>query len=204
MDELKELWKDVKREKNNLTGFSATEITTHISTKSRGTMQTLRRKVLTKLLFCLFFTVLLGVFIPFAFPLPSQILLTILLIAYVIGDVLFYQEYKELGKEINMDRDLLINMKTVRDRIKRVIRYEELTGLVLYPFSVSAGFMLGLSIKDESYMDRTSDWVALAIVIIIVTPAAHWLARWMNKKAFGKYMERLEKNIKELENTEAQ
>jgi len=204
MDELKQVWKDFKKENNELTAYSTNEIILSISKKSNGTMQALRKKVLIKLILCLFFTVLLAVYIPFAYPLPSQLLLLLLLIAYLLGDILFYQEYKILGREIDMNKDLLLSMKTVRNRIKKANKYEELIDLILYPFSFTAGFITGLTFEDQNraYMVDSKDWIALIIAIIIFTPLGHWLAKWMNKRSFGKYLNRLEENITQLEKIE--
>lgn len=202
MDELKQVWEDIKKKKNNLTDFSSEEINKSISSKSKGTMQSIRKKVLHKLYYTVFFTLVIAVYVPFASPLPSQALLLLLLVAYLIGCILFYQEYKLLGKQIELDMNLLHASRLFRDRIKKVLHYEELVGLILYPFSVTAGFMIGLTLEDDRYMDRPLDWIVLVIVILVVTPGAHWLAKWMNRKAFGKYIERLENNIGQLEKIE--
>ena len=204
MDELKEIWKNLKKETNELTDFSASEIKNSINQKSKGIMKTLRHKVLQKLLFCIFFTLVLGILIPFADPLPSKVLLLILLGAYLMGDILLWQEYKELGKHVDVTQDLMENMLITRDRIKNVIKYEQLVGLALYPISLTAGFMMGLTAGEENptYMDRQLDWVALVIAILVFTPLCHWLAKYLNTVAFGKYLDKLERNIVELQKIE--
>lgn len=203
MDDLKQVWQEFKIDTSDLTDFSENEIRISIGKKSNGIMETLKKKVLTKLYFCLFFTLVFAVYTPFANPLPSKILLLILLAAYIIGDILLYQEWKELQTDIEMDQDLRSNMVAFRDRIKKVIKYEELIGLSIYPISATAGFMIGMvAAGDGSYMDEQKDWIALVVVLIVLTPLAHWLAKSMNRRTFGSYLNKLESNILELEKAE--
>lgn len=199
MNDLKEAWDELKIDTSDLTHISEQEVKLSITVKSKGTMETLRKKVLYKFLFCLFFTICIAALIPFAGIVPAQILLTILLAAYIVGGVLILQEYKELGKETDPTQSLSANLIFFRDRIKKVLKYEELIGLVLYPISLSAGFILGLSNGGNgSYMEKPSDWIALAVALVVGVPLSNWGAKKMNKKAFGEYIERLEFDIEEL------
>jgi len=205
MDELQQAWQDLKGETENFTGIQKEEFQKAISEKSHGQVSKLRSQVRWKFYFCIFFSVILAVGIPFVNILASQILLTLLLAAYIVGGILLYQELIYLKKNIDMSENLLEGLKTYHHRIKQVLKYEELTGLILYPFSLSAGFFIGLQAGDpsEPIMNERSDWIALVIAMIVITPLAHLLARWMNKVAFGKYLKQLQKNIDELENFEA-
>jgi hypothetical protein len=40
--------------------------------------------------------------------------------------------------------------------------------------------------------------IALVIVTAILVPLCHQLAKWMNRKAFGRYADELKKNIEAL------
>ena len=199
MSDLKTAWNELQIETSNLTQISEQEVKQSITVKSKGTMETLRKRVLYKFLFCLFFTICIAAIIPFAGPMPAKVLLTILLAAYIFGGVLIFQESQELGKGIDHSESLASIMTTFRDRIKKVLKYEELIGLTLYPVSLAAGFIFGMSEGGSgAYMDKTSDWVFLAVALIIGVPLSHWAAKKMNRVAFGEYLERLELNIAEL------
>ncbi|MFK7952619.1 MAG: hypothetical protein AB8B73_07205 [Ekhidna sp.] len=205
MDNLKLLWNDLKEDTHQMTDFSKSEIQTTINQKSKGVMKTLAKKVYQKFIYCLIFTLMFAVIIPFAGAFATKILLSILLAAYIIGDVLLWQEYQELKKHIDVMSNLLDNMKMVRTRIKSVIKYEQLVGLAIYPISVVAGLLLGMSIGKENptLMDKTSDWIVMVVSILVVVPISHWAAKAMNKKAFGKYLDKLDRNIVELETIES-
>lgn len=197
MDELKDIWGELKETPSDL---SREEILKNAHAKSAGTLEQLRKKVKAKLGYAVFFTVVIAGGIPFAFPLPSQILLSILLAAYLVGSVLLYQELSILNKGIDMSQDVLHGLTTYRDRIKRVLNYEEVVALSLYPVSASGGFLLGRQLwnRDAEIMMQATDWAVLVIAMIAITIAGHWLARWMNRVAFGKHLDELQQNIDEL------
>ncbi|MEQ8582935.1 MAG: hypothetical protein RIC30_11645 [Marinoscillum sp.] len=201
MDELKEAWEELNSKSEEFTRISAEEIKQTATLKSAGVIEKLRSGVRKKLAYAVFFTLAIGAGIPFAFPLASQVLLTILLAAYLVGAVLLYQELQILNRGVDMTQDVLHGLTTYRDRIKRVLRYEESTALALYPVSISGGFFLGFQIvdRDAQIMTQTIHWIFLVMTIVLLTVGGHWLARWMNRKAFGKYLDRLDQTINELE-----
>lgn len=205
MDNLKALWNDLKQDSKEMTDFSKSEIQQTINQKSKGIMKALSQKVLHKFYFCIFFTVVIAAAIPFAGSIIAKVLLLILLAAYLIGDILLWQEYSKLKPILDVTSDPLENMKTVRDRIKSVIKHEQLIGLAFYPISVAAGLLYGMGIgkEDPVLMSKTSDWVVLIVSMLVIVPLSHYAAKAMNKKAFGKYLDKLENNILELEKIES-
>lgn len=145
-------------------------------------------------------TIGLAVFIPFAYPLVSQILLLILFAAYVVGSILLYQEYSTLRKGIDMSQDLLSGLLAYVQRVKDVLKYEELISLVMYPISACAGFFFGMKLFDPEavIMDSQREWVSLVATLIVLTPLAHIITRLANKRSFGKQIKHLEQHISEL------
>lgn len=200
MDELKEAWGSIKSKTEGFTNLTEAEIKNTVNTKSTGIIEKLRKGVKYKLGYAIFFTMVFAVIIPFAFPIASQILLCILLMAYAIGGILLYQELQILNKGVGMDNDLLTGLQTYRDRIKRVIRYEEIVGLTMYPISTSGGFFLGMQLVDREavIMDKAWHWVTLIVTVLLFTVIGHFAAKKMNERAFGKYLSQLEDNIEML------
>tara|TARA_B100001250_G_C19591142_1_gene696373 strand:- start:26 stop:643 length:618 start_codon:yes stop_codon:yes gene_type:complete len=201
MDELKKAWGSLKSKTEGFTNLTEEEIkhTVNDST-SFGIIEKLRKNVKYKLFWAIFFTIVFAIIIPFAFPLASQILLSILLMAYAVGGILLFQELKILNKGVDMDGDLLSSLKTYRDRIKRVIKYEEIVGLTMYPISTSGGFLLGMQLfnREATIMDKSWHWGVLISTVLLFTVLGHFAARKMNEKAFGKYLAQLENNIELL------
>lgn len=203
MDELKEAWGSIKRETEAFSLSTEAEIKANVSAKSSGTIEKLRKNVKYKLGYAVGFATVFGGIIPFAFPLASQVLLMVMFVAYMVGAIFLYQELQILNKGVNMDQDILHGLIAYRDRIKRVLKYEESTALTLYPVSVSGGFFLGMQLadRDAQIMSQTLHWVALITTIVLFTIGGNWLAKWMNRRAFGKYLDRLDETIAELQST---
>jgi hypothetical protein len=199
MDNLKQVWDQLKKDSKDFTTFQEAEIESAIRQESHGLLATIRKKVFIKWLFCLFFTVLIAVGTPFVNVLASQVILLFLLVAYLFGSIMLWQEYQHLKHGIDMSKSLKEGLREYYDRVRKVLKYEEVIGLVLYPFSLSAGFFLGLSLGENPIMSQQKHWIALIICIIVFTPVGHFMAKWMNRKGFGKYMKQLKQNIDELE-----
>lgn len=202
MDELKEAWKNLKSETSDFTTMEMQELQSIIHDRSKGPIGKLYRQVLIKWYLSLGFTAIIAVGIPFVQVVVSQILLLILLAAYIVGDILLYKEAQKLKEGVDLSKNLKEGLNAYYKRVKDVLKYEELIGLTLYPVSLAAGFFIGMKLgaPDEEIMNETSDWIALVIAMIVITPLSDWFARWLNKVAFGKYLNQLKKNIDELDN----
>jgi hypothetical protein len=132
-----------------------------------------------------------------------------LFIGTVTGAYVFFSWYnyitlKELKLQLKQAFDT--SLKTSLEQIHRIvfqsIRFQEKAALFIYPFSVIAGYMMGLSQHDnfEQDIQETSVLVALAIAIVVLTPACYYLAKWMYKVSYDKYLDQLNKLIHEMDN----
>ena len=198
MDELKEVWNNWSPVSEDISVNQKLD-----NQKSTGVIEKLRSNVQKKLYYAIFFTAAFGVALPFVFPLASQILFTIMIAAYLVGAILLYQELQILNQGVDMTQNMLEGLITYKNRIQRVLRYEEVVGLCLYPVSISAGFFFGMKTvdRDAEIMNSSRDWFWFITTLVIFTVLGHWLARWMNKKVFGKYIAQLDNNIELLKNT---
>lgn len=199
MDELKEAWNELKTKSQGL-NLEIDQLKTAIHSASIGVVEKLNNRLKSKMYYTLGG---IALFIGLLFAAPNTItivLISIILCAYVIGGLILNKERKLIKEEIDLNNDLKSTLENFHFKVSRVLRYEELVGLTLYPISASAGFVIGLNVNgdiDEFFGDWKG-WAILSAVIIILTPLCHWLAKWMNRMAFGKYLGQLEKNIEEL------
>lgn len=87
--------------------------------------------------------------------------------------------------------------------IKGWIRTNEYSGVVLYPVSVSTGFVLGGAIGSgkpvEVFMAEPVLILFLALSIAILVPLCFLLTRWMVKVSFGKQLKVLETQLRQLQ-----
>ncbi|WKZ59406.1 MAG: hypothetical protein QY309_16275 [Cyclobacteriaceae bacterium] len=123
--------------------------------------------------------------------------------AYVFFSWYNYITLKELKLQLKQAFDT--SLKTSLEQIHRIvfqsIRFQEKAALFIYPFSVIAGYTMGLSQHDnfEQDIQETSVLIALVIAIVILTPACYYLARWMYKVSYDKYLDQLKKLIHEMD-----
>lgn len=115
-----------------------------------------------------------------------------------------WQLYTQIDDKVSDSSSLLEEMKRQQRQIAEWMKTQERVALFIYPVSVAGGFLFGGimgSGKDiAELMAHSKMWIALGLSILVLTPAAYYLARWMNKVAFGKELDRLEENIRHLEN----
>lgn len=88
--------------------------------------------------------------------------------------------------------------------ISKWIKHQEKAALLVYPFAGAGGFMIGGMVGSgksiEVFMGKPPVAIAMIVTLIIIVPLSYWLAKWMNRKAFGKYLDQLGENIKDLKN----
>ena len=111
-----------------------------------------------------------------------------------------YKLYKLISKitPFNLKQQLESNYSA----LSRWRTLQQRASLFIYPVSVSGGFILGGVIGSGKpallFLYDPKILVALAIAVIVLTPACYFLANWMFKIAYGKHMESLKAIIDEL------
>jgi hypothetical protein len=62
------------------------------------------------------------------------------------------------------------------------------------------GGVLGSGKTVGEFMSKPPVLIAFAIILVVLIPACYYLAKWMNRKAFGDHLEKLKANIDQLKN----
>jgi len=169
---------------------------------SHNPMEKIRKNLLMNMiwasLICLFY---IGIIIYFHIW-QVQIPIFTVLIFTLWGLYSGYQIYSQIKANVSAG-PLLAELKRHHQTITTWIRTQQRVGLFIYPISAAGGFMLGGVLGSrkpvEVFMSKPIVLVALAISIIVLVPACYYLARWMCKYSFGKHLDALQENIRELE-----
>jgi uncharacterized membrane protein YhdT len=137
------------------------------------------------------------------FPLWQVQACMLLLITFNLwGIVKSYDLYKNINLEMS-DANVLAELKKHYHAFSEWKRQSLRAALWVYPFAAAGGFMLGGTVGSgkpvEVFMASPFILIALAIMIVILVPLGYWLAKWMTKVAFGKYVDQLKERIDELE-----
>ena len=133
-----------------------------------------------------------------------QIFLLLVFFAYVFFYFHNRKIYKQLKKEwdIAMTSNLFESLSRVHHIVSESIRLQEKAALLIYPISVTAGYLIGLystagPAEFDMELSNRVIFISLGIAILILTPASYFLSKWMYKVSFEVYL----KQIKELINT---
>lgn len=114
-----------------------------------------------------------------------------------------YQQYKQIDSNVSAANPVLTELKRHHESITRWMNTQQRVFLFIYPVSTLGGFMLGGVLGSgksvEYFMSKPFVQWALLICIVVMVPAAYYLAKWMFNYSFGKHLKALNENIKALE-----
>ena len=195
---LEDTWKSLNTENQRI---DHSEMLESMNTKKADVMAKLQKKLLAKLIFAISFTLLYSLLVFFVKDTIVLLLFAVLIAAHLLAIGYILKEYRNMQKLIPMDGNILETLKEYQNRIKRVLKSEETGGLILYPVAVSAGFFFSL-LADRSFGEVMADrwiWIIWIALMVGFTPVGHWLAKRMNKIAFGKHLSHLQDMISEIE-----
>jgi hypothetical protein len=97
---------------------------------------------------------------------------------------------------------LLQEMLRYQRHISRWLRLQQYVGIVVYPFSIVGGglmgaYLVGNETMDSLLRDKVLDTLLIVLVILLV-PCTLLLGRALGHRAYGRYLTDLQKNIDEL------
>lgn len=202
--DLKEQWKKWSDEQVQQPAPTAAQIEQAMKEKSVLPLAKVKRGLLIKLGFAVAINLAFIALLVITPQVEIKVLLGILVLAYSVGSVWIWVNYKKLQAHFPAEQSVKETIEFNLDRIRQAIRLETNVALILYPVAITAGFMLGFS--SEVPLDRMFEekivLYALFGVIVVCTPLSHWFGKWMSRKAFGKQISQLEANLEALQAAE--
>ncbi|MFY0686055.1 MAG: hypothetical protein JXQ90_02770 [Cyclobacteriaceae bacterium] len=201
MEDFKKMWQKVDLDESSLDDLLKNELSQIFQGESKSYSQLIQKQIQFKLVFTIGMTMLIVGGINYSNNMAGRVLLMILLGAYVIGTILLYQEYSIIKRSLNPNLPLKESLNRVRNAVLTIISKEQLIGLLLYPITIAAGFIIGLEMTHVDELPFPDDFqlLLLSVCIITLTPASHLLTKWMNKVAFEDLLRQLDSHIHELD-----
>ena len=142
------------------------------------------------------------IYLAIVFPQPIvKIFLAIVIILYVFFFVLNYRILKNIQTLYKLDSDIKSTLKNIYESTTGMLSFQRKCALYIYPICGTAGFLLGLSAEKDALImiQKPAVFIALIITLIILTPLAHLLAKWMEKVSYNKYLNQLKDMLHQLE-----
>jgi hypothetical protein len=198
--DLTEAWK--KLESDTLSKPVAGSV--HIQKTSKHPVQKLILLFNVTLGFAMFFElgfIYLFVIMP---QLIVKVFLVIMIITYAFFFLLNYKVLRKIKHSFRLDLSLKNTLKQVYDNTVSTLAFQRKASLIIYPLAATAGFLMGLAAEKDAamMMQKWQVQVILLISIIILTPSCYYLARWMEKVSYGKYLHQLRNLIAQFEKEE--
>lgn len=168
--------------------------------QSRNPLQKIKSLIVAGLFFSVAITALYG-YLLVAYPYwPITVSLAVGIGFNVWVSVTSWQLYRQINPFVQ--EAVLQEMQHYYNSVMIWYRLQERVALFVYPVALAGGFLLGgmegSGKSIEEIMSKPMMWVALGITIIILVPLCWWLARWMFRKSFGRYLKQLKQNMDAL------
>lgn len=132
--------------------------------------------------------------------------LVFLIVVHILGILSAYKQYKSINPVIMADQSVLEELKRQHRSVKNWMNAHLRSGLLFYPVSIGGSFLFGGAIGSsksvEDFVSRPHMLLTTIILIIVLTPFCHFLAKKMLKSSFGKQLNDLQRNIDDLESEE--
>lgn len=194
---LEEAWKDIEGQVHLNKG----ELAASLKKNSKGEVGKLNRKMRWKIYLT---AVLTPGYLALAFFVDNWLPITLFILIFlvhVLGLWYYIRQYQTIKRFSLAEKDVHQALEDYIQILEKTIRTEEKVGLFIYPFAAAAGFFFSLLEKMtlEEAMANTRVQIILAITIVLITPLAHWLAKWMNRKTFGPKLDQLKSRLSNLD-----
>ncbi len=199
---LEELWKDTSEGDVDLSSLIKPGLS---KLSSKDPLVKLKRNLLAGAILGLLIAAVY-IFIIVKFPVWQVFLCIGIVFAFTLwGSIKSFLLYKDMSRTIP-GNNLLQELENHYSKIKRWMSIQQQASLLIYPVSATGGFMIGGSVgagkSITEVMQKPGMIITLLIALIILVPLCFYLAKWMSKKAFGKYAEQLKQNIEMLKSAQ--
>jgi hypothetical protein len=201
MDNLGKSWQKLAESLENEGHLNKTDILRDLRNASEQPLQTIIKGVRNKLWFSIGFCLLFVVLI-FVLPLTAvKIFMGIVAASYLVVSAYIKRGYEELKQGVDMDQPSVEAIQNTLLAVQQVMRQEMIFYVVTFPFSLTGGFLAGISAESgnlDLFTDNPWVWAVLAGCHVVFFPVGYWLAKKMNERALGKYIRQLEELIETI------
>ena len=205
MEELDQLWREIS-EKTGRDRLSAPTAAGGFSPSSLNLLKTIRQRTRWKLYFIyLFLAAYLGAFIWVAQNWESRLVFGAMTGFALVNLWLVQRPYARMKKQdLLMSGSSRVVIQYYYDCLDTMLRQENFIGALFTPPAAMLGFLFAFIEEKGSAAIVFSDWRLLSIMLVLATllaPFGAWLTRYLNKVAFGKYLDHLKENLADLKSS---
>jgi 4-hydroxybenzoate polyprenyltransferase len=198
MENLDKNWQKLSEALQSEGHLDRGEILRDLRKESEQPLQKLKKGVQYKLWFSLAFIVMFIVLIFFLKPVPVKIFMAIIALSYAVVAWYINKGLQELKQGVDLSQPTKEAIQSTLDTVKQVLKHEMTFYVVTFPFSLTGGFLAGISAESgnlDTFTENPWVWGVLALCHLIFFPIGYWVSKKMNDRAFGRYIRQLEELI---------
>ena len=198
--DLNEAWKKLGEESLNQPDSNMDFLLSKQS--SHSLVATLKKGLGIKMLWIIFFIVMLTALIVVNIQARVTIFLGLALVYMIAGLALIYPKYRQFPEELDLQGPSLGILKQVRELAHKALRLEGLLGKWFMPIFPLGGFFLALPDDELTWEALSANPLKTGLILlgaIVVGFFANKLGDKMNDIAFGKDLRKLDEIIRDLE-----
>jgi len=193
--ELDLVWKKMAEEKFSTNKLKKQEIMDAIKSNSNSTIQKLKKRLKTKLLYSFVPLLLLLISLPSPWIKPAELWFFISLgVVLVLSMVFLYYKYRQMDDGLNESVSVLENLRHNAEVIRNTLFIERLWGII----GGTAVFIYSI-FTSSSYGTNTISFIFSTCIIALIIIGLTFWTEVSNKKKFGVELKEMEDNIIRLE-----
>lgn len=200
---LKDYWAQFGDENFTIQKINKTEIMEAITVESKLTLVTLKKRLLAKIRWVVFFILAFGIASLFSLDNIEMVgVLCLFNAIYILSFFYLWNQYKKLRIEQDLSANTLDVLRYNYTCLKRVLNMERIFGVMTFPLAIIVGALISRLQKGFTLAESLNDQRLLLFLIggiLILVPLMYLMSEKMNKIAFGELKSNLEKNITRLE-----
>ena len=198
MTDLNKLWQEISEQSESLQPMEKPDF----QPTAQNVLATIRTRTRWKLYFIYFFlAVYLTVFIWFD-NWESRAIFGAMMLFGLVNLWLVLRFYLQMKKpDLLMSGSSRTVLQFYHDHLAEMLRQENLMGAWTTPFAAMLGFMWAFVEKTGSAAEVFSNWKFLLVMLatgLVLAPLGAWTTKWMNKVAFGNYLDYLKNSLGNL------
>lgn len=198
--DLQEIWKSTEAD-DALLG-QLLQQRSFLRQRSKGPLQKLRRNLSVNLTFAAVITLGYALLIFYFAWWQVQLALCIVSAFNIWIMVTGYRLYQTIDPDLSHD-NVLETLKTHYQNFQAWFRQQMRVSLFIYPIAFSGGYLLGGALGSgkpiEVFFSHQLVYWVFFIGMVVMTIGGYYLGRYLNRVAFGKYVDQLKATIDELE-----
>ncbi|MFM8834044.1 MAG: hypothetical protein ACKOEV_10515 [Cytophagales bacterium] len=131
--------------------------------------------------------------------------IALVILCYIFFFAVNVSMYRKIKSELPVDQSLRSVLLHTYHFVTDNIVFQERVALFIYPIAAASGFLMGASVSGaaiEEFIVKKPVVIALILIMIVLTPSCYWLAHWLHKVSYGKWLAELKERIEEMEKQE--